>query len=256
MGLLARLAPMASGLADLMGFLRSLLFTIPLVFAETIVMGLLSLLVAPLDRDGRRQHACARLWARLILWTSFIRLRVRGLENVDPTRAYVYIANHQSYMDIPVLFTSLPVPFRIMAKATLFPIPFLGWHLRRTGNLPIPFDNPYRAARRLLEAVEIIRQGHSLVVFPEGGRSRDAKIGEFKTGVFLAAIRTGAPLVPITIRGSRFVLPPQSWHIRPGTIDVVVEAPIETSGFEKHQAEELSARVRTRICENFASLPR
>jgi len=241
------------GLANLVGFLRSLLFTIPLIYLYTIVLGLASLLVAPFDRGARLQHGCARLWSRLLLWTSFVRVRMRGRENLRSDTHYVYIANHQSYMDIPVLFAYLPEPFCVMAKASLFAIPLLGWHLRRTGNLPIVRDNPYAAGRRLREAVEMISRGKSLLVFPEGSRSPDGNVGEFKTGVFLAAIRAGVPVVPITIHGSRHVLPPHSWHIRPGTIILHMAAPITTAGLDKHQAEELAARVRAHISESLAA---
>lgn len=240
-------------LANLVGFLRSLLFTIPLIYLYTFVLGLVSLVVAPFDRAARLQHGCARLWSRLILWTCFVRVRVRGLDNLKPDTHYVYIANHQSYMDIPVLLASLPEAFCVMAKASLFAIPFLGWHLRRTGSLPIVRDNPYAAGRRLREAVEVIRRGKSLLVFPEGSRSRNGNIGEFKTGVFLAAIRAHVPLVPITIHGSREVLPPYSWHIRPGTIALHVAAPIATDDLQKGQAEELAARVRNLISETLAA---
>jgi len=241
------------GLANLVGFLRSLLFTIPLIYLYTVALGLVSLLVAPVDRGGQLQHGCARLWSRLILWTSFVRVQVRGRENLGSDTHYVYIANHQSYMDIPVLIAYLPQPFSFMAKASLFAIPLLGRHLRRTGSLPIARDNPYAAGRRLREAVGMISQGKSLLVFPEGSRSRDGNVGEFKTGVFLAAIRAGVPVVPIVIHGSRHVLPPHSWHIRPGTITAHVAAPITTAGLDKHQAEELAARVRNYISANLAA---
>lgn len=242
----------ARNLADLAGFLRSLLFTIPFIYAWTMVMGFVSLLVSPFDRTARRQHACARFWSRLILWTSLVRLRVRNLEEVDWARAYVVVANHQSYIDTAVVFAALPTQFRIMAKASVFAIPFLGWHLRRTGNLPASRRKPYQAAKRLLEAASFIRQGHSLVVFPEGGRNLELTVGEFKTGVFLTAIRAGVPVVPLTIRGSRAVLPPYSWHIRPGTIEVIVGRPVETHSFTEDQVQELSTLVRARIAQHFA----
>ncbi|MFQ5664488.1 MAG: lysophospholipid acyltransferase family protein [Terriglobia bacterium] len=238
-------------LLDRVGFVRSLLFTIPLIYLYTIAMGLASWLVSPFDPQGTRQHGCARLWSRLILATCLARVRLRGLEKLEPGKHYVYISNHQSYLDIPILFAHLPVPFRIMAKASLFPIPFLGWHLRRTGHLPIGRTNPLASARRLLQAVNYIRQGHSVVVFAEGGRSISGRIEEFKTGIFLAAIKMGAPVVPVTIAGSRRLLPSHSWHIRPGRVEVIIDSPVATAGLDKSQLDELVARVRQRIEENF-----
>ena len=238
-------------LLDWVGFLRTLLFTIPLIYLYTVVLGLVWALVLPFDPTGRRLHSLARLWSRLILATSLVRVRRRGLENLVPGQHYVYVANHQSYMDIPILFAYLPVPFRIMAKASLFSIPIVGWHLRRTGNLPISFTNVRADARRLLEAVRYIREGHSIVVFPEGRRSVSGGIEEFKTGIFLAALKAGAPIIPVTIRGTRRVLPRDSWTIRPGHVELIFDSPVVTTGLGKERLDELVARVRQRIEENF-----
>lgn len=249
---LGSLRYLATKLADFAGFMRSLLFTIPFIYTHTILMGLISFLISPFDRDARWQHACSRLWAKLILRTSFIRLRVRGLEQLDPKRTYVYVANHQSYLDTPVIFAALPRPFFIMAKGSVFHIPFLGWHLQRTGNLPVSRRNPMMAARRLLDTVPLIQQGRSLAVFPEGGRNPERNVGEFRSGVFLAAIQAGVPVVPITIRGSRRLLDRHSWHMRPGTVDVIIEPPVETQGLKKEQADELRDRVHAIISARFA----
>ena len=237
--------------ADAIGLLRSLVFTIPLIYLHTILMGLISFVLAPFDRGARLQHGCARLWARMILWTSFVRLRVHGAENIDPQRGYVYVSNHQSYIDTPIVFAALPTRFCIMAKASVFHIPFLGWHLQRTGNLPIPRNSPLTSARRLLQATSAIRQGRSLFVFPEGGRNPEPAVGEFRHGIFMAAIQAGVPVVPITIRGSRPVLDYHSWTIRPGTVEVIIDAPLETVGMDKRQAEELCERTRSLIVARF-----
>lgn len=238
-------------LLDTLGLLRSLLFTIPLIYVCTIVFGLVSLLVSPFDHGGRRQHLVARAWARVILGICLARVEVRGLENLEPGKHYVYISNHHSYVDIPIMFAHLPIEFRIMAKATLFPIPFLGWHLQRTGHLPIGRKNVYADARRLLQAVNYIREGVSVVVFPEGGRSVSGELEEFKTGVFLAAIKVGAPIIPVTIRGSRAVLSPRSWQIRPGRVELIFDSAVETAGLGKEQLDALVARVRERIEQNY-----
>ena len=240
----------AGGLLSTLGLLRSLLFTIPLIYLYTIAMGTVSWLISPFDPSTRWQHACARLWSRLILATCLVRVRLTGFEQLDPGRHYVYISNHLSYIDIPVLFAHLPVEFRILAKASLFPIPFLGWHLRRTGHLPIGRRNVVQDARRLRQAVQYIREGRSIVVFPEGGRSVSGEIEEFKVGIFLAAIKAGAPIVPVTIKGSRRVLPPHSWHIRPGDVQVILDAPISTTGMTRKDLESLVRQVRGHLEAN------
>ena len=238
-------------LAEALGILRCFLVTIPLIYLSTIVMGSISLLVSLADRTGRAQHACARLWARSLLFVSGARVTVRGLEHFTPGRACIFAANHQSYMDIPVAFGYLPGEFRIMAKASLFHIPFLGWHLRRSGHVSIARDNPRRAARSLLEAASRVRQGTSVFVFPEGGRSLDGRLGEFKAGTFLLAIKAAAPVIPVTINGTRAVLRRNSFYIRAGWIEMILHAPIPTEGMHTDSAEKLCEQVRAMIAEEF-----
>src|SRR5574341_1103128 len=124
----------AGALVDALGYLRSLVVTIPLIYLATIFWGSLSLLVSLFDKTGHAQHACSRWWARTLLAVSRVRVTVRGLENVASLKTYVFAPNHQSYMDIPVLFGYLPGQFRIMAKSSLLYLPFLGWHLQRSGH--------------------------------------------------------------------------------------------------------------------------
>lgn len=240
-------------LLDSLGLLRSLLLTIPVIYLWTVFMGTVSLLVSPLDPGSGRQHAIARAWARGVLLVCGVRVRLNGLAHVEPEKHYVFISNHQSYIDIPIIFVYIPGQFRIMAKATLFPIPFLGWHLRRTGHLPIGRRNPRADARRLLQAVGYIREGLSVVVFPEGGRSVSGDLEEFKTGIFLAALKMGAPIIPVTIRGSRAVLSPRSWNIRPGRVEVTLDPPVATAPLAKEQLDQLVAQVRARMEKNLGA---
>lgn len=244
-----------TALVDAIGYLRSLVVTIPLIYLATIFWGSLSLLVSFVDKSGRGQHGCARWWARTLLLFSRARVTVRGAENIDPARTYIFASNHQSYMDIPVLFGYLPANFRIMAKSSLFVLPFLGWHLSRSGHMPIARDNPRRAARSLLEAANHVREGKPVFVFPEGGRTLDGRIAEFKAGTFLLAIKAGVPVVPITVNGTRGILMLHSWHIRPGRVEMIIHPPISTEGMHSHSAEELSGRVRAAIAAAFDEAP-
>lgn len=233
-----------------LGLLRSLLFTLPLIYVITIALSVVWLILVPFDRSGERQHRLCRFWARLLLLVSLVRVRVRGAENLEPGGRYVYVANHQSYADIPVLFGYLPVRFRIMAKASLFYLPIVGWYLRWNGHLPVTWKNPVADARRLLQAVKYIRQGYPVVVFPEGGRSVSGSLEEFKTGIFLAALKVGAPVVPVTIVGSRPVLARGSWHVRPGRIELMIDPPVRTEGLGRDQLDSLVAQVRERMEHN------
>jgi len=236
--------------ADALGYVRSLLFTIPLIYLLTIFWGTLSALAAVVDGSGRLQHSCARWWSRCLLAVCGIRVRVRGAELLEPGRPCVFTANHQSYLDIPVVFAYLPAEFRIMAKASLFHFPFLGWHLRRSGHMPVERKNPARAARTLLAAASHVRRGTAVFVFPEGGRSPDGQLREFKTGAFLLAIKAEAPVVPVSIHGTHVLLPMHSWHIRPGAVEMRLHAPMPTAGTGSAASEGLAAQVLATIAHD------
>ena len=239
------------GMVEAVSHLRSLLVTLPLIYVLTIFWGTLSLLVSLVEATGRAQHACARWWARSLLFVSRTRVTLRGVEQITPGRTYVYVANHQSYMDIPVLFAYLPGDFRIMAKTSLFYIPFLGWHLHRSGHMPVTSSNPRSAARSLLKAADYVSKGTSVFIFPEGARSPDGRLGAFKAGTFLLAIKAGVPVVPVTLNGTRAVVKMYSSHIRPGRVEMILHPPISTAGMDSHSADELSARVRAVIAADF-----
>src|SRR6476660_3304976 len=176
---------------------RSYLFFNPLIYFYTFVLGTLSLLSSLFDRSGRIQHGFARLWSRMILGTSGCKLEVEGLENLDLSHPYIYASNHQSALDIPVLYVGLPVQFRIMAKKELFRYPFMGWHLKRSGQIPVVLENPKASVRSLNLAVAAIKHGNSLVIFPEGGRSPDGQLHAFMGGAFYAAVKAQVDVVPI-----------------------------------------------------------
>ena len=245
----------AARLAGLLSYIRSLVFTIPLIYLLTILWGTLSAFAAVADSSGRLQHRCARLWARCLLAVCGVRVRVHGAEHIPPGSICVWTANHQSYLDIPVVFARLPADFRIMAKASLFRFPFLGWHLRRCGHMPVERDNPARAARSLLAAAAHVRRGTAVFIFPEGGRSPDGQLREFKTGAFLLAIKAETPVVPVTIHGTFAALPMHSWNVRPGFVDLVLHPPIPTAGMTSHSSDSLAAQVREVIARDLNASP-
>ena len=184
-------------------------------YVWTIVMAVLSLTLWPFDRDGRMQHACARWWCRLVAWTIFARIRVHGVEHVKPGQPYVYMANHSSLVDTPALFAYLPYPFWIMAKRGLFWVPFMGWHLWTAGHFPVDRKDPRRTALSIRRVIEEVKRGKSLAVFPEGTRTRDGQLQEFKAGSFKIAVKAGVPIVPVSIRGAFQLLPPRRSRRRP-----------------------------------------
>jgi len=233
---------------ETLSYTRSLVITAPLIFLYTGIMGSISVASSIFDARGGIQHACARTWAKMILWTSSIRVRVIGLENIKSGTSYVLCANHQSHMDTPIMLAALPIQFRFTPKKQLFRYPFLGWHLRRSGHVPIDRENPHAAVKSLREAAETIRNGTPVLIFPEGGTSRDGDIKPFKGGGFMLASKSDAEVVPITIRGSRAVLMPKTYHVRRGNVEVIVGRPISSQGLA---VSELANRVREEVLMTF-----
>jgi len=232
-----------------MSLLRSALFSTPLIAVCTIFMGTLSLIASFFDRTGRSQHALARVWGRMLLGVCFIRVRVEGLEKLDPNGTYVFVSNHGSYMDIPALLSALPQQFRFFAKKGLFSIPFLGTHLRRAGHLPVDRSSPRASLKSMQEASRIIRErGISVLNFPEGGRSHAYEVlREFKEGPAYIAIKAGVPVVPLGLVGLRDLLPMGSGHLRSGDVTVRVGDPIETAGMQASDRVELTTRLHAEV---------
>ena len=221
---------------------RTVFYLIPAISLYTIVLGTLSLLSSFVDRTGDLGHRCARAWSRWILKTTGVRVSVTGLERLDPSRSYVLAANHQSIYDIPILFASLPLQLRIVAKASLGRIPFLGWHLQRTGHLLVDRRNP--GPDIVTKMKRLVGEHHSLIVFPEGTRSADGAVARFKKGSFLVAIDARLPVVPVSVRGSREVMRKGRVVVRPGEIRLTIHEPIATTGVGRDQVIAFAERVR------------
>ena len=234
---------------EILSFLRALFIVDPLIYLYTFVCGAVSLAGSVFDSTGRFQHSCARVWSKLILGTSGIHVRVEGLENVDTSRSHVFCSNHLSLMDSPVMLIHVPVQFRIMAKAGLFKLPFLGWWLVRSGHMPVDRSSPKASMRSLQIAAARVQEGASVVFFPEGTRSRSGVTAEFKRGAALLAIQAGVPLLPVAIRGTRECLKPDTLHVRPGNVTVRFGAPIPTAGMTHRDAGRLIELTRSRIVE-------
>jgi len=214
--------------------------------------GILSCLAVP---SGDAVISIARLWARTLLALCRVRVVVNGREKIHPPGPYVFLSNHQSQFDILAAVVTLPVQFRVLAKQELFRIPVFGWVLRLSGFVGIDRSNREKAIQSLDRAAASIARGRSLLIYAEGTRSPDGRLLPFKKGGFVLAIQAGVPVFPLTIQGSREVLPKGSLRIRPGTMTVQVGDPIDPREFTVERKELLMARVRTAMETALAAGP-
>jgi 1-acyl-sn-glycerol-3-phosphate acyltransferase len=230
--------------------LRSNLLFAPPFLLGTGLFGSAALLSSLFDKHGRLQHRIARLWARSSVFSSGAGLQVLGLENI-PAEAAVFAANHTSYMDTPVVFASLPFQFRILAKKELWTLPFIGWYLNRSGQIPINTENPRATLSSLGAGVRTLRDGLSVFVFPEGGRTTDGTLQPFLNGAAYLAIRAQVPLVPIALIGVYDLLPIHTAHFYPSPdrtpLKLVFGDPIQTHGRTLRESESLTEQLRQSI---------
>ena len=222
--------------------IRAILILDPLILLSTALMGTISAMVSFFDSTGRTQHRVARAWAHMLVWFAGARVRVEGLQHLVPGSSYVIVANHLSFMDIPVILAYLPVEIRFLAKRSLFKAPFIGYHLRRAGHLPVEREDVRASLRTMAEAAQMIRnRGISVLIFPEGGRSPH-EMREFREGAAYIAIKAGAPVVPVGLYGTRQLLPMGSIHVKPGEVVLRIGPPIAT--------DELNIRDRHALTED------
>jgi 1-acyl-sn-glycerol-3-phosphate acyltransferase len=206
--------------------------------AGGISLALLVHLVTGRERIPLRMAAW--FWAPGLLLGAGARLEIDGAEKVDFSRPHLFVANHQSMIDICALFMAVPVPLRFMLKASLGKVPFLGWYTKAMGMILLRRGDSVGVIKQLERAAELLREGHSLVAFPEGTRGRDGRVRPFKAGAFRAAIGAGVPVVPVAIEGSGQVMPPGGFAIRPGRIRLVFGPPIPTEGVRLSDRRQLA----------------
>lgn len=218
---------------------------------DTIVMGTLATLASFLDSKGNTSHLVARAWARSILAVSRIKVTVEGLSNIDPSKSYIFMSNHQSNFDIPVLLAHLRVQFRWLAKAELFKIPIFGRAMQGAGYISIDRSNRRLAIESLKEAGRSIQKGASVMIFPEGTRSLDGNIRPFKKGGFILAIEAGVPIIPVIIHGTYPIMPKKRLWVKPGHVLLEIQEPVDTTPYARNTKDDLIEKVRTTICDSF-----
>jgi 1-acyl-sn-glycerol-3-phosphate acyltransferase len=207
---------------------RTVFWLIPTIAVYTIVLGIASITSSFIDQRGYFAHGCARAWSWLILATTGVAVTVEGLDRIVAGKTYVFVANHQSIYDIPVLFWSIPFQLRIIAKESLGRFPMLGPHLKRTGHMLVDRSHPDKS-RIFRWAAWLTANGLSLIIFPEGTRSRTGRLGKFKGGSIMLAMQAGLPLVPISVVGSRHIMKKGELTTKPGRVTLIVHDPIVTA---------------------------
>jgi 1-acyl-sn-glycerol-3-phosphate acyltransferase len=225
-----------------------------LVFVWTAFWVCIALLIRLLSRRSRVPLALARrVWAPSVLRAIGSRVQIVESAPLDYRRPHLFVANHQSFVDIPVLFAALPTELRFLAKRELRRIPIVSWYISAMGMVFIDRQDSEASRESVEDMAEVLKDGSSMVSFPEGTRSRTGEVQSFKTGSFVAAIKSGVPVVPVAIAGSAQALPPDRFTLRPASIQVKVGSPIPTHGMSlndrRHLADQAHRQVRLLIGE-------
>jgi len=232
-----------------MAVLWSWIYVIPLIVLSTAFFGVVSFVISLFDHTPARQLKVARVWARSLLRIVGVKVTVEGLDRIQPGGNYVFVSNHVSYMDIPVVLGNIPEQFLFLAKEELFKIPMLGTHLKTAGHVQVPREDPRSAILTLQHTAALLHDGRSTLVFPEGGRSETGVLQEFKDGAAFLAIRAQIPVVPLAMIGMRSILPMHTLTFHRGPVTLRIGKPISTDGMTTHQRAELTALTRQRIVE-------
>ncbi|HAR97001.1 MAG TPA: 1-acyl-sn-glycerol-3-phosphate acyltransferase [Deltaproteobacteria bacterium] len=218
------------------------------LFCTTLFLCVLAFLAAPfLDPKGEAVHRLARFWATIYLKIAGVAVTFHGKQHIGQP-PYILMSNHQSALDIMSLLKGLPISFRFVAKQELFKIPLFGWALKRAGYISLDRQNPRQALKDMDVAAKRIRDGSSLVIFPEGTRSLDGRLLPFKKGAFSLAMKAGVPIVPVAIRGTA-VIQPEGCHVpaRKGSVTIVAGEPIAVDGKGTSYKDALAEKVKTEI---------
>ena len=232
------------------------LLLLPLLVLATAVFGTVSLLCGLWDTTGRQQHWIARQWARVLLRLALSPVTVVHPERLEHLGPAVFAANHLSYYDTPVLFAKLPFQFRILAKASLWKLPFIGWYLHRSGQVPIDHSSARAGVASLGHGAKTLRSGLPLVVFPEGGRAASGHLQPMAGGAAWMALKAQVPLVPLTLVGTYELLPIHVYALHPRPLKLIVGQPIPTTGLTPRDADRLTHQLHTEIHRTYlAELP-
>ncbi|MFC2093285.1 lysophospholipid acyltransferase family protein [Bacteroidota bacterium] len=212
----------------------------------SIIIATLVIIFSPFDYRGKITFIFSKIFSKGILLIAGVRVSIYGKELLDKKENYIFISNHQSYFDIPVLMQAVPNNLRFIYRSSLTRIPIFGWGMYLSGYIPINRENPREAIKSLRKASEKIKKGISVVVFPEGTRSSDGELGVFKRGMFVFAEEANVKLVPTSITGSNNILPRNKFNISSGKVNVVFNKPIEYSK-DKNFVNEIKETIKSNM---------
>jgi 1-acyl-sn-glycerol-3-phosphate acyltransferase len=216
-----------------------------------LILGIVIFITYPFDRRGKVIHHYGRLWGKIALLVNRVKVRVEGIEHLKGEGPYIFMSNHQGTYDIFALLGHLPFQFRWLAKKELFSIPFFGWVMAAAGYISIDREGTRKTVEAMNEAARKIREGMSLLIFPEGSRSPDGSIQPFKKGGFTLAIKSKVPIIPISISGSREVMPKEKFTSASGEIRIRIDHPIEIQNYSLKDRKSLMEKVSKTISKNF-----
>ncbi len=223
----------------------SLLILAPLLTLTVSILGIFYGLV--LRKSSRQIQALPRMWGKIICRVSNVAVQVKGGEKLDPSKPYIFAANHQSQFDIFALQGYFGHDFRWLAKKELFTVPVFGKAMQFAGYISVDRTHSRQAVKSLDHAAQRIADGTSVVIFPEGTRSKDGTLQPFKSGAMILAIKSGVPLVPVAISGTHEILPKGKLLAKSGKVMIQVGDPFETKGYGTKQKKELAGRLRQEI---------
>jgi 1-acyl-sn-glycerol-3-phosphate acyltransferase len=218
------------------------------------LVGPFCVLYALVRRSPDILYAAGRVGSRLGLYLGGVKLVVRGRENIESGRPFLFLANHQSYCDPPALFVSIPRNVRLILKKELRKVPLLGLIMEMGGFVFIDRKDRVQSIDGMKQAVRQLQQGHSFLIYPEGTRTRTGELGPFKKGPFIMAIESGTPIMPISVKGSYEIMPPNRFNVKPGTVVITFHPPIATNGLLLADREGLTERVRETISAALAEV--
>jgi 1-acyl-sn-glycerol-3-phosphate acyltransferase len=212
-----------------------------------ILMAPLGILWTRISGNSALLYKLARFCIRTAGWMCGVRVRIQGREKFSPGKTYMFLSNHQGNFDGPVLLHAIPRDWRALIKKEMMNLPVLSFVMKQVEFVPIERTNPQKARSAIELGARLLKKGYSFLAFPEGTRSRDGRLGEFKKGVFIMAIAAQIPVIPVTIRNSAGIQPPGKYGIRPGNIEVIFHDPIATSEMSIENRDDLVRLTRDAI---------